>query len=291
MWGSGATEDVIVVPQERKNTFLDEAQAPHIRIQSGDGSTWMKPAQDDVALLMRFLSEFNDRRSWSPHEGTRYGCDDAGVFIHRDHLKRYFGILREFASAVLRHVVPQAVAKQVTTRKGARSSERLMGGLLANVGAISDNVREDVLKAAFRGVDKDRSGVLEKNEMVTLIRRVMPTMSGHQVVELMETADTNKNNVVDYDEFVTWLKKSAPKDIQSRLTQELETEYDCVRAVFRLWDRNGDGLITKKELASVLKKTCPDMTLSQVDTLCLHLDRNKDGKIDYDEFLDFLFCE
>merc|ERR1719478_1682204 len=105
----------------------------------------------------------------------------------------------------------------------------------------------------------------------------------------MKAADKNGNNEVDYDEFVEWLNKQAPKEIQDSLCSEMNSEYDCVRAVFRLWDRNGDGLITFKELKGVLSKTCPSMPARQVDTLCMHLDKNKDGSIDYDEFLDFLF--
>merc|ERR1719162_727803 len=150
------------------------------------------------------------------------------------------------------------------------------------VGKVSDNVRDNVLRAAFRGVDKNRNGTLDKAEMVGLIRRVMPTMSGKQVIDLMERADSSVDGLVDYQEFVTWLRKYAPKDVAERLSDELSTEYDCVRAIFRIWDKNGDGLITRKELDSVLKKTCPEMTANEVTTLLLHMDKNKDGKVSYD---------
>lgn len=164
-----------------------------------------------------------------------------------------------------------------------------MGAFLMGVPSITSNVRRQVLNAAFRGVDKDNSGVLEKDEMVALIRRVMPTMSGRQVVELMQNADKNNDSVVNYNEFVSWLESGAPAEVQKQLEAGMRTEYDCVRAVFRMWDRNGDGLITRRELNAVLRQTAPEITPSQVQILCLNLDRNKDGNIDYDEFLSFLF--
>jgi len=294
MWGNGGTgEEVILVPADRKDAFLNPDQVDHIRMHADDCSSWIRPDDCNLKILLAFIGEHSNSLSqfWCPHTGTRLGFDERGVYLHQDHLRRYFGIVREFASIVLRNAVPEVVGKtNLAGRKGAGTSEKMLGRMLGSISTVSDTVRDDVLRAAFRGCDKDGNGVLEKDEMVGLIRRVMPTMSGKQVCELMEQADSDKNNCVDYQEFVTWLNRYAPQEIRSRLTEEMETEYDCVRAVFRLWDRNGDGLITKKELVTVLKRTCPDMTLPQVDIMCLHLDKNKDGQIDYDEFLGFLFA-
>lgn len=285
----GTGEDVILVPPDRRSSFLDESQAEHIRVQGGDGQTWERPLSYDLEVLLCYLTEHSTKKFWSPCTGTRCGYDNLGVYIHESHLKRYFGIVREGASFFLKAEMPEAVAKTHRKGGGVGSSDRMLGNLLGGIGDISKDVREDVLRAAFRGVDKDGNGVLGKDEMVALIRRVMPTMSGRQVVDMMKQADKNNDSVVNYNEFVDWLTRSAPKQVLSMLESEMESEYDCVRAVFRLWDKNGDGIITKKELGQVLSKTCPDMTPSQASTLCLHLDKNKDGQIDYDEFLEFVF--
>jgi len=227
-----------------------------------------------------------------PGSGTRCGYDDFGVYIHHNHLKRYFGLVREYASVALKKAVGEAVPKtKFSAASGGSlpSSDRLLGNLFNNLESVSSQAREEVLRAAFKACDTDGNGTLCKDEMVALLRRIMPTMSGRQVVDMMTQADKNKNNKVDYREFVEWITKSAPKQVKETMEKQMGTEFDCVRAVFRLWDRNGDGLISRKELNHIMKQTCPDMSSSQVDTLCLHLDKNRDGQIDYDEFLEFLF--
>jgi len=281
---------VILVPPEQRRSFSQTVE-DYIRVHGADGSTWVRPQQHELQNLLTFITRHEDRAFWSPHVGTRIGYDSCGVFVHQDHCKRYFGIVRAHASIVLRAEVPPAVPTIATQvgRGSQKPTERLLRGMLAGIEKIEKNVRDDVLRAAFRGVDKNNNGTLDKAEMVNLMRRIMPTMSGKQVVSLMEAADTNGNSVVDYDEFVKWIETAAPKDMRDRFENEMNSEYDCVRAVFRLWDRNGDGIITKKELSSVLRKTCPDMTANQVEILILNMDKNKDSKIDYDEFLEFIF--
>lgn len=293
MWGKGGTQDVILVPADKRKSFLEADQLEHIRIHGSDGQTWQRPETSERDLLLSFiakdLTENSESRFWNPHVGIRIGYDEVGVYFHQDHLKRYFGIMRETASIFLKQDVPEAVPKFGLGSRKMCSNERMLGNLMIGLEKISDTARDNVLRAAFRGVDKNNNGTLDKQEMVALIRRVMPTMSGKQVVDLMEAADSSGDGLVDYQEFVVWLRKYAPKDVHQRLADELETEYDCVRAIFRIWDKNGDGLITKRELDIVLKKTCSDMTENEVKIMCMHMDKNKDGKIDYDEFVEFLF--
>jgi len=284
-------EDVILVPPDMRQAFLNQ-DVQSIRIQSDDLTDWVRPSTDEVATLTRHLTEHINNRFSCPTSGVRVGHDSTGVYIHQDHLKRYYGVLRELASMILKTEVPEAMPKTSHYSDGNahNSTEMFLGRMLNGLDKISDNVRDEVLRAAFRGVDKDRNGTLSKEEMINLVRRVLPTMSGKQVVDLMKAADQDGSGAVDYEEFVTWLEQSAPDEVKQQLAGSMDTEYDCVSAVFRLWDRNGDGLITKKELKTVLAKTCPEMSTSQVDTLCLHMDRNKDGFIDYSEFLEFLFA-
>uniref|UniRef100_A0A6U6QA16 EF-hand domain-containing protein n=1 Tax=Zooxanthella nutricula TaxID=1333877 RepID=A0A6U6QA16_9DINO len=59
-----------------------------------------------------------------------------------------------------------------------------------------------------------------------------------------------------------------------------------VGRVFQAWDLNGDGFIMAEELASVLKKVDGKLwTDRKIGSLVAAVDRNKDGKIDYREFV------
>merc|ERR1712046_84691 len=112
------------------------------------------------------------------------------------------------------------------------------------------------------------------DEVVTMMRKVSPTMSGKQVCEVMEAADANKNGTVDMAEFTRWLKNESSAQLREAVDRDLKTAADCVSASFRVWDKNGDGLIVMSELRSILKETCPQLTTNQVKTLCGAMDED-----------------
>lgn len=67
------------------------------------------------------------------------------------------------------------------------------------------------------------------------------------------------------------------------------TTSQLVRKIFREWDANGDGLISRKELLDVFETLDPTFPLNELDDLLVNCDKNKDGKISYDEFVNNLW--
>jgi Ca2+-binding EF-hand superfamily protein len=64
---------------------------------------------------------------------------------------------------------------------------------------------------------------------------------------------------------------------------------DAVRALFEKWDKDGNGKISRAEMKQVLKELTDDFTEEQIDALFDAADSDKDGALDYQEFLDFLW--
>ncbi|CAF2556570.1 unnamed protein product [Rotaria sp. Silwood2] len=60
---------------------------------------------------------------------------------------------------------------------------------------------------------------------------------------------------------------------------------------FRLFDTNNDGFIDKDELKLVLKKILPKFKLpdDEIKRMISNVDKNKDGKIDYNEFMESIY--
>lgn len=288
------SQDVILVPPHCRaylRSALESDQVLGVRIQDADCNTWIVPDPRDLDLLYRFLSQVTER-FWIVCPGTRFGYDESGVFVHESHLKRYFGLLREVAPAALRVQAPAGaprLAGSSSMETGDVAREKLLTKLIVKIPSISSEVRSQVLRATFRSIDKNRDGTLSREEMSNLMRRVMPTMSGADMSALMKEADLNRDGDINYEEFVTWLMRCAPPTVLQAVEQELASDRDCVHAVFRVWDRNGDGVISLKELTNVVRLTCPQLSSSQVKVLALSMDTNKNGKIDYEEFLNFLF--
>ena len=55
-------------------------------------------------------------------------------------------------------------------------------------------------------------------------------------------------------------------------------------SIFHLLDTDGSGFLTLDELEEALKTTSGDMNAQELKKLVEEIDRNKDGKIDYEEF-------
>lgn len=69
----------------------------------------------------------------------------------------------------------------------------------------------------------------------------------------------------------------------------MPADSDKLKQVFMRYDRNGDGAISCEEL-KVLLKALGTFKESEIDTVFQHMDANKDGSIQYDEFVDWISC-
>jgi len=73
--------------------------------------------------------------------------------------------------------------------------------------------------------------------------------------------------------------------------QVRETRACKIRECFQQWDSDGNGYITKAELHAVLLKLVPagaTLTKDDIDRLMVEADRNHNGRIEYQEFVDWL---
>lgn len=68
-------------------------------------------------------------------------------------------------------------------------------------------------------------------------------------------------------------------EILSRTTSEM-------KRVFDTYDENGDGLICKTELANFMKKLDVDVSEDELSFMIESVDRNEDGYVDFEEFIE-----
>jgi len=62
---------------------------------------------------------------------------------------------------------------------------------------------------------------------------------------------------------------------------------DMALALFRTWDSNADGTVSPNEMQDVLCKL--GVPAAEIPTIFAEADRNKDGRIDYKEFIQWVF--
>lgn len=71
-------------------------------------------------------------------------------------------------------------------------------------------------------------------------------------------------------------------------TDDIQNLKRCFRSQI---DTDGDGALDKDELASLLRRGNPDISMDEVDVLFKAADKDKSGKLCFDEFVDFIFGE
>ena len=127
-------------------------------------------------------------------------------------------------------------------------------------------------KKAFSIADGDGDGRISANELGSVMRSLGHHASERDLEQMMASADLDGDGKLDFAEFVaarsTWLRATEP---------ELEA--------FRIYDRNGDGYISREELSEVLRRMGIVRSDEELDRMFRAVDENGDGGIDYAEFM------
>lgn len=140
-----------------------------------------------------------------------------------------------------------------------------------------EDLDELSLRDAFDRFDINGDGVIDKEELSKLLIEFLelpkpPTEK--QLSRIMAKVDLDQNGTIDYEEF-----KQMMHGRSDTKNQYLTT--------FKNFDLDNDGYITQKELAECMKKVHPDTTDEEIEVIMEALDSNKDGKISFQEFLNY----
>ena len=129
----------------------------------------------------------------------------------------------------------------------------------------------DKLKSVFLSLDTNGDGYLSKEEILS----ASEDFNFHfNFNEILINCDHDKNGLINYSEFLT-------------ATVDREAAYNKSNLVsaFHRFDRNGDGKIDLDELRSVVGGNKSDSVFKQ---MIEEADKNKDGVIDINEFVEHM---
>jgi calmodulin len=100
---------------------------------------------------------------------------------------------------------------------------------------------------------------------------------------IVEKVDKNRNGYIDKSEFVAMMM---PKLKEEYLASQKNIA--DLKRMFKQADIDHSGFLTADELSSVLLKNSVQLTQPQLSELMLEMDTDCNGKIDIDEFVDFM---
>ncbi|CAL1134794.1 unnamed protein product [Cladocopium goreaui] len=141
-----------------------------------------------------------------------------------------------------------------------------------------DTSKLDGLNEMFKRLDTDRNGKLSMQEFKEGLRQVLDPES---IEKMVDALDMDHSGSADYSEFIAGCLDAHTDLIESALSH-----------VFHVFDINGDGKISLKELSSILTS---DGSLSivlpegkTVEEFMKEIDASQDGFISFDELKEYL---
>jgi calmodulin len=133
-------------------------------------------------------------------------------------------------------------------------------------------------ETAFNQFDSDKDGRITIQELGAMMRSIGQNPTDIELKEMIEEVDQDKDNEIDFNEFVTMMMKSI---------HDLDSEEKTMEA-FRVFDRDGSGVIRVSELKSIMMQLGSSITEAEADDL-LQLANQEEGLIDYVEFVKSIF--
>ncbi len=128
----------------------------------------------------------------------------------------------------------------------------------------------------FQSLDTNGDGVLSREEIYEGYRQTLGDVEARKEVDrIMDEIDMDKNGTIDYNEFVL-----AATNRQKLLNKEK------LESTFKIFDKDGNGTISKEEIKSLLCAKTDDKKL--IDEIVKEVDQNGDGEISLNEFKEMM---
>jgi len=137
---------------------------------------------------------------------------------------------------------------------------------------------EEELKTAFELYSKGLESIPCK-EVGYVLRTLGQNPTEDEVIGLVCEAGCDWEGNFTCDDFL----KVAVYSVQKQVNR-----LDDVRAAFRVFDHNGDGVISKNELKNAMISFGQIFSAQEADEMFNEADLNRDGKIDWGEFLQMM---
>ena len=144
-------------------------------------------------------------------------------------------------------------------------------------------INTEKLGSIFDEHDTDKDGKINQKELFELVKKI-DNVSDQQLKNLKAAFNTateeSEDKLINFETFVV-LYKPILKE------RKLEKDADEVMKAFKTFDKDGNGVISQAEMKHILQAFGENVTDEDVEEIFNEADTNKDGNIDYQEFVDF----
>jgi len=163
----------------------------------------------------------------------------------------------------------------VNNLRSFRSGNKLKKAALHVIASQLSESQIQALRDVFMSLDENGDGLLTAKELREGMQKAGFSEIPPDLQQIMEEVDSDGSGVIDYTEFL-----AATLDKKTYIAE------DVCWSAFRVFDRNGDGKISKEEIAEVLGDgDVKHLAVRELADLMKEIDANGDGEIDFEEFM------
>lgn len=130
---------------------------------------------------------------------------------------------------------------------------------------------ESTAEELFQSIDINNDGELSRAEIKRSMQANQIPITEKLLDSIFEYSDLDKNGVISMQEFVSFTQRQNEK----------------LQEIFFQLDSDKSGYITKSEIQKIILKLDPSYADYNLEKMVNRLDKNKDGKIDLKEFVEF----
>ncbi|KAI7872740.1 hypothetical protein BDF14DRAFT_1877219 [Spinellus fusiger] len=168
---------------------------------------------------------------------------------------------------------------------------------MASSADISKEELEE-LKQAFQLYDSSNAGAISIDGFASILKSLGIATQPEQIQSIVHSVDKNKDDKIDFNEFVEAMTRYIPKTNTSQRQNSTTSNTDSsnksrstsfhdeeeLLQVFKAFDKNQDGRISENELTQVMIQLGENARTCDIRSMMDEADLNKDGYIDFDEF-------
>ena len=134
-------------------------------------------------------------------------------------------------------------------------------------------------REAFRLFDVHDTGDISLAELKLVLNSLGVQASDQDIQHRLSEVDVRSNGVINFDEFIKFVSTG----------NQAVSPADEMKQMFKIFDPEQKGYVTKEELKEVLKQKLKlPFTDQQIDGMLDYADSAGDGRINYYEFIQML---
>lgn len=147
------------------------------------------------------------------------------------------------------------------------------------------------LRQVFDAFDQNHDGLLTIDELTDWLHKMGLHASREGMLRIMDSCDGDKDGRLNFAEFealTRMLEKEEEDQEPNTSSSDLQDPKEMeMKAAFRVFDKDGNGLISPKELEATLLDLgllAAGTNLARVESMIRKVDTDGDGEVNFSEF-------